>query len=373
MAQILTHKKRQVDVAMDALLLVTLRSKGAPDAFGFLNCEWIRTTQTMNGRPCFLLSDLSGTSQPLHMYYAGGHWQIAADINAGLVFAAARSFSEHPNTVTPQSWRLATGEAELQPCESFEVECDGPNTVEQPFEMVDLGADFFFRAQIRRRVIWYRCPRADEVFHSGAKGGGDRRDRPGKRFCPLCQNSFSANNFKSQHVANLHRPAAPTEVMTRPIAGGLELCWVPPPQARDVPPTLSYCVQFMVEGDNWQVGVKDTMTAEPRVTLENLQPLTRCATPGREAEARGAGGRIHRMALTDPFSPATHPPSSARRYAFRTAASSCALRSVSVASSCPAAAGQISPSVASSARRPFGKGCRLLQQHSAIHVSNTAR
>ena len=50
----------------------------------------------------------------------------------------------------------------------------------------------------------------------------------------------------------------------------------------------------------------------------------------------------------------------ARRYAFRTAASSCALRSVSVASSCPAAAGQISPSVASSARRPFGKGCRLL-------------
>ena len=280
MAQILTHKKRQVDVPMDAPLLVTLRSKGAPDAFGFLNCEWIRTTQTMNGRPCFLLSDLSGTSQPLHMYYAGGHWQIAADINAGLVFAAARSFSEHPNTVTPQSWRLATGEAELQPCESFEVECDGPNTVEQPFEMVDLGADFFFRAQIRRRVIWYRCPRADEVFHSGAKGGGDRRDRPGKRFCPLCQNSFSANNFKSQHVANLHRPAAPMEVMTRPLAGGLELCWVPPPQARDVPPTLSYCVQFMVEGDNWQVGVKDTMTAEPRVTLENLQPLTRCDARG---------------------------------------------------------------------------------------------
>jgi hypothetical protein len=40
----------------------------------------------------------------------------------------------------------------------------------------------------------------------------------------------------------------------------------------------------MVEGDNWQVGVKDTMTAEPRVTLENLQPLTRC-------DAREGGGR----------------------------------------------------------------------------------
>ena len=71
--------------------------------------------------------------------------------------------------------------------------------------MFELGLDFFLRVHLTRKVVWFRCPTANEVYHSAAKpnkGEGGSRQRPGKRFCSLCNKCFSANNFHSQHRFN---------------------------------------------------------------------------------------------------------------------------------------------------------------------------
>merc|ERR1719240_2080330 len=77
-----------------------------------------------------------------------------------------------------------------------------------PFHIEDIGADFFMRIRTTK-LVWYVDPTTGEVVHSGAKNAGARA-RPGKRYCPLCCQCFSANNFVSQHLKNLHTPEAPS-------------------------------------------------------------------------------------------------------------------------------------------------------------------
>jgi len=114
--------------------------------------------------------------------------------------ALVRSDGQHPNTVDKGSWSLLASTSGLAPCDAFDFCTEGPNTPEQPFLMEELGLDYFIRAQPRKQVIWFEDPSTGQVFHSGAKKAGTHSDKPGNRYCPMCERCFSANNFKSQHM-----------------------------------------------------------------------------------------------------------------------------------------------------------------------------
>eukprot|EP00965_Chrysotila_dentata_P147292 4862786-Pleurochrysis_carterae.AAC.6 len=63
---------------------------------------------------------------------------------------------------------------------------------------------------------------------------------PGYRYCNLCNKSFSANNFTSQHLKNKHKPAAPATPVAQQLTqispnspngaatNGVRLTWRPP-------------------------------------------------------------------------------------------------------------------------------------------------
>jgi len=146
------------------------------------------------------------TTCTLHLFSQLGMWQITrsdpASILAGSdVLARSLSDGQHPNTVDKGSWSLlASTSGGLLPCDTFDFWTDGPNTPEQPFLMEELGLDYFIRAQPRKQVIWFEDPSTGCVFHSGAKKAGTYSDKPGNRYCPMCEKCFSANNFKSQHM-----------------------------------------------------------------------------------------------------------------------------------------------------------------------------
>lgn len=90
---------------------------------------------------------------------------------------------------------------------------------DDPHDMEDLGLEFFMHKRFNR-VLWYRDPVSGAVHHSGAKPYGDD-DIPGRRYCAICRDSFSANNFVSQHMRNLHKEKADSR-RQRGILGGPE-------------------------------------------------------------------------------------------------------------------------------------------------------
>ena len=64
-----------------------------------------------------------------------------------------------------------------------------------PFLLEDLGVDFFSRKTLSH-VIQFINPNTGEIEHSGAK---EKYGKRGKRYCFICNNCISANNFVSQH------------------------------------------------------------------------------------------------------------------------------------------------------------------------------
>lgn len=186
-----------------------LVSSGAPKVLDFLNGLWRRSECDIATMPYYCKFDeASGGDQPLlHLYFAPQlpGWRIAQNVNAQQVLAEAFCDAAHPNTITKGSWRLLlplnpSTPPMLQSCPGFDTSADGPNTPEQPFLIEEIGRDFFTRAQPRKQVIWFECPSTGEVYHSGAKKAGQQSDKPGNRYCPICNRCFSANNFKSQHM-----------------------------------------------------------------------------------------------------------------------------------------------------------------------------
>ncbi len=263
----------------------SLRSRGAPAPVAFLNGLWERcdAEPIVAHRPHYTKPHPTEESSLLHLFYSKdtASWQVASEIDAGLVFVAAQTLAHHPNTVPRRIWRLAkiTGdEVSLEDCPDFEVSTDGPNTEEQPFSMDELGRDFFLRMQVRtRKVIWFMAP-SGEVYHSAAKPGAagtvGGRSQPGKRYCHLCDKCFSANNFQTQHLANCHRPTAPSGVacVVEP-TGGVKIVWVPPdtPGARGEPEISAYQLRFSVDGGlTWQVGIPATDSSMPSARVGNL-------------------------------------------------------------------------------------------------------
>jgi len=204
-----------------------LLSRGAP-AGSLLNGEWLRVDADLVAHPRYVRRDVP----ELHLFYTGSAWRIVrgSDDPSGELLAEAVSAALHPATVGVSGWSLLEAETgAVRHCPEYEMVCDGPNTELQPFLMEELGRDFFLRVQLTRKVVWFVCPATGNVYHSAAKPGGPGgRSRPGKRYCHLCAKCFSANNFQSQHLANLHRPGRPTALVTVPDeAGGVhaQMTW----------------------------------------------------------------------------------------------------------------------------------------------------
>ena len=124
---------------------------------------------------------------------------------------------------------------------------------------------------------------------AGAKSAG-AKGKPGKRYCPLCQQCFSANNFVSQHLKNLHTPPPPTApAVASDGQGGALLTWkveTCPPGAMPV----GYQLESSTDnGASWEVLVEDTGSAEPRARLTSLatpQPVPTSANARATLELR---------------------------------------------------------------------------------------
>ena len=79
---------------------------------------------------------------------------------------------------------------------------------EEPLTIEQLGKYYFFKKNIP--IVYWINPISGEINHSGAKVG--KNNKPGKRWCPYCCKAFSANNFQSQHIRNLHTPYPPINI-----------------------------------------------------------------------------------------------------------------------------------------------------------------
>jgi len=261
-----------VSARIPEYLSVVLVSKGAPVEYGRLNTIWEKDTAEpeVNGFPHF-----TNAKGSLHLFRTlEGLWEIAPELDAGTgAFAVARTSACHPNTIKPGEWKLpeAGGWAAA---EGFMVTTEGPNTEDHPFDVQrDLGADFFLRVPRHwQRIVWYRDPSTGEAMHSGAKVAGAAK-KPGKRYCPLCKHSYSANNFVSQHVRKMHTPPAPTAPTLTPDSDrGVILSWSIEGWGAAAAP-CSYAVQFSVDGGaSWSTGVEDTLSEARREHIISLSP-----------------------------------------------------------------------------------------------------
>jgi len=196
-----------------------LSSSGALEGLSFLNGEWRRSSEEpeVDSKPHFVKQHDSGM---LHLYYhwPATAWQIATQLRApaNKVLAQAISDADHPNTIAKSSWCLLGPLDMLMSCSTFDMSVDGPNTIDKPFLIEELGRDFFIRQQPRKLVIWFECPQSGQVYHSGAKKAGTHK--AGNRYCPMCHRCFSANNFKSQHLKS-HARALDSAIASPPSSG----------------------------------------------------------------------------------------------------------------------------------------------------------
>lgn len=202
-----------------------LSSSGAWEGLYSLNGEWRRSPDEpeVGSKPHFVKHPSEDDPVGLlHLYYhwPATAWQIARELHAppDKVLGQSISDADHPNTIAKSSWCLLGPLGMLISCAAFDVTVDGPNTIDEPFLIEELGRDFFIRQQPRKQVIWFECPRSGQVYHSGAKKAGTHK--AGNRYCPMCDRCFSANNFKSQHLKSHARasglPSSPLSATVSP-------------------------------------------------------------------------------------------------------------------------------------------------------------
>lgn len=240
-----------------------------------LNTVWTRDAlkPDVNNHPHF-----TSSATALHLFRTtDGLWIIARDIDGAFpkdAYAIARSGALHPNTIRNGEWNLpaATG---WHPCRNFKTSTEGTSSENAPFDLFDdLGGDFFVRVH-STKAVWFKDPSTGDIMHSGAKAAGLTR-KPGKRYCPQCAQCFSANNFVSQHVRNLHTPTAPTPPQVAADGtGGVRLQWRIEGCAEAAQP-VSYAVQSSTDGGHtWTTEVEDTKSIEPRA---HIMVLEKCRT-----------------------------------------------------------------------------------------------
>lgn len=163
-----------------------MQSSGSPH--GIADGSWHKC-ESMNGR-----SSYCNNNQYLH--YCSQQWHITCTCD-GSTIATSYSFGLHPLTIRKNEWVFWDGCMRrwcFEPQFYFYI-----SDVTEPFMIEDLGEDFFLRTKMSTVVQWIH-PITGVVTLSGAKG-----NPPGKKWCPFCQQAFSANNFSSQHMKNVHR------------------------------------------------------------------------------------------------------------------------------------------------------------------------
>ena len=127
----------------------------------------------------------------MHLYHDGTQWRIAQD---GFLLARSASDAKHPNTIHAGEWEVCVAYPdgwEVHP--EFRVQLCGLYAGAHSLED-DLGVDFFVRTPLFKPV---RFVHEGQEYHSGAKHGG-------WRYCHLCAQLVSANNFVSQHMRLAH-------------------------------------------------------------------------------------------------------------------------------------------------------------------------
>lgn len=289
-------KSRSVTVATDSVSLV---SRGVPSSQPLLRAgavwELDARQPSVRGAPHFVAQ---GGQQELHLFMGTRGWQIAPDLDASVAYAIAPGgHAAHPNTVRQGEWHLPTDpEGAWAAHADFHVSVEGPNTEDKPFRIDQIGADFFLRIKTTK-LVWFVDPISGEVMHSGAKNAGVIA-RPGKRYCPLCCQCFSANNFVSQHIKNLHTPAVPTTPnVVAEGDGGALLWWAADGCAPGAQPS-AFSVQYSDDGGStWRTAIANTGSADPRARIAAL-------TIGAKYQFRVA---VIALATMGPYSAASAP------------------------------------------------------------------
>ena len=169
---------------------------------GNLDGIWCKS-KCMDDRPSYTYEQY--TLQYSSIYSS---WVIH-DSNIVLAYSL-NSFGLHPLSINCGEW-IFIGYNTPDPHFSFRIQS---NTSETPYEMEDLGYDYFTRNHLTS-PIWYIDPSTNQIEHSGAKERLkttlNKKNKKkvseyvyGKRFCWACFQSFSANNFVSQHLRKFH-------------------------------------------------------------------------------------------------------------------------------------------------------------------------
>lgn len=135
-----------------------------------------------------------------------GHTWSVHDACSDLIVAEAASVALHPATVFEGEWRVRNLDSGIMEDSALKFQhASIESSPKSPLTMYDLGIDFFTR-RVGTKIVYYIDPVSKKVYHSGAKCKGSAR--AGKRFCPLCMRSFSANNFITQHMRVKHPESA---------------------------------------------------------------------------------------------------------------------------------------------------------------------
>lgn len=153
-------------------------STGSPEMM--LDGEWKRGIPICE-KPCYH----NGSRL---MFFNGKYWVISISLSTYNVVLAFSYSGTHPLLA---SWKIWNEGWNLYPKFKFRLKC-----IDEPVALEDLGDDFFMSAQLTT-VVWWINPITQEVEHSGAK---EKHGKMGKRWCCICNQAFSANNFKTQHL-----------------------------------------------------------------------------------------------------------------------------------------------------------------------------
>lgn len=159
--------------------------------------EGVPTTWTWNGSIAF----------------ARDGWIVKRDPDCGWLlihndvsYYKAFSEAEHPGTVYKGEWF----DSYMLPSTLRFVHMDLTVATESnPWEIWQLGRDFFFRGCVPYRTsVWYLDPCTGETHHSAAvKRETDYECSQGRMFCHICNTSISTNNFKNKHIRRRHPDA----------------------------------------------------------------------------------------------------------------------------------------------------------------------
>ena len=257
-------------MSKDGAAGLTLVARGAPSEHPLLQVSWVRhkAEPYVNGVAHYVSKGKQSPNPPLHLFRGPeGRWQIAPEVGAGLAYAVANGPATHPNTVRAGEWLVpfAADGSNWQPAKDFVLKLDSSGTEKQPLLLEDLGEDFFVRIRATK-LVWFVDPKTGLAAHSGAKAAGSL-SKPGVRYCPVCAACFSANNFQSQHIPNVHKPPAPSAPLcTHDGRGGVLLSWQVG-QVSAVTEPVSFAVECSVDGGEWESVNEDTLSPEARVCV----------------------------------------------------------------------------------------------------------